>query len=226
MSYSDNCCIAFGGFIGFSTTLIHILPPLVCVIWCNQEDASVTNLIYVTYFYDEERCGVEYLDNIFPESLNLTGLQSQVKLPKKAAWKQVSDIIMYMYIALDVVWITLSLLMIYAVFSKKKGKFPSTIYFSWAIIGMALLMEDVIAGLVYGSNMKRVKGFKDWLDLVGATYDNFTDVESETAMIIMRCPSYNLMFFCMKYFCFFVVNCVMVIRVFQASFNISYANDT
>lgn len=222
MGPNDLCCLTFAGFIGLSLALLHIIVPILILTTCSGQVLTVVNLIYVTYFYNEKKCGFQHLEDIFPDKYNITHLAGYIRFPEVAKWEKVFSVVMLIYVALDGTWIIISSILLYVALTRKRGKLAATIYFAWAINGTLLLAQDLAGGLLFTIHLFQINGLEDWLDVVGATYTNFTYTNNENLIQAMRAPSFNCMFFFTRYFVFWVVNLIAVVRVFQAAVRITH----
>lgn len=216
MGVDDLYFAAFGGFISMSISMVHFYPAFILSQTCSFSPLSQLNLVYITYFYNTDRCPAQGLEFIFPEDYHLNVYAAQIVMPKHARWEPISRKFMQIYYVLDIFWVFSSIKLVYAAFWKITGFKSLFFYIPWISCTFLSIMIDLFGSCFYVSHVY-VDDFESWLNLVGANHTGFS-LESNTVIrTTVQAPALNMFFYYNRFFVFYFMNVILFMKISLAA---------
>lgn len=170
MCCDPKCCIYIISLITIAEALVHLMTIIDFSknSGCKLSPASNLANVYVTYFYDSEKCKEKYLNVFLHQSIKL---EHYIKMPSKSRWYENSHRLIRVYFIFNILSIGSTICLYTSTHFYSKRKEILAFYSFWLGIHMPIFALDTLATGFYLSHYLSIHKPSDWLNIIGISND-------------------------------------------------------
>lgn len=213
MTLQESQWTLIAGYISVAIASVHMIPTIALLLFCDFQNLTTLNFVYVTYFYNADRCGDEHFSEILPPKYNVSHYSVNIDMPEFARLRRFTMILLQVYNILDFGIILSGLTLIYNSYLYKTGTIPGNFYLPWITFGIGTCGLDICSSIYFLRHYFSIQTLDDWLNIVGAEYSFEPFKVSEDFLATLRSASYDMYLYSCKFFVGFAISLFLLVKI-------------